>query len=125
MAPVNGTNAPHRRFCSAMAKANSSRVQPLASVIGGRSSPIVWRTPMASIRMSAPHTRTVRVDFIRAMLPDAGRFVQRIARMRCMHAAHGRLLDAPRRELFLDRVLVVARRRGRAHEAAVHLGRDV
>src|SRR5260221_1794654 len=64
MTPANGTNAPQSRFCNAIAKANSSRVQPLAIVIGGRNRPIVWRTPMASIRISAAQMSTVRVDFI-------------------------------------------------------------
>src|SRR5258708_9039659 len=124
MAPVNGTNAPHSRFCSAMANANSSRVQPLASVMGGSNKPMVWRTPMASMRMSAPHTRTVRVDLMAAMLPHPRRCVQRIACMRRMHAVHASL-EAARRELFLDVLAVVARGRGRAHEAAIDLGRDV
>ncbi len=47
---------------NAIAKANSSRVQPLAIVIGGRNRPIVWRTPMASIRMSAAQASTARVE---------------------------------------------------------------
>jgi hypothetical protein len=38
----------------------------LAIVIGGSSRPIVWRTPMASIRMSAAQARTVRLYLIRA-----------------------------------------------------------
>ena len=70
IAPANGTKAPHSRFCNAIAKANSSRVQPLAIVIGGSSRPIVWRTPMASIRMSAAQARTVRLYLIRARLLD-------------------------------------------------------
>src|SRR5258708_20385386 len=127
MAPVNGTNAPHSRFCSAMAKANSSRVQPLARVSGGSSRPRVWRTPMASIRMSAPHARMVRVDFIATSCRPGG---ESPSDFRSWPACAGRmpgapLLDAPRHELLLDRFAVVAAGRGRAHEAAVDLGRDV
>jgi hypothetical protein len=64
MAPANGTNAPHRMFCSAIASANSSRLQPFATVICGMKRPIVWRTPMASISTRAAQTSTVRVDLM-------------------------------------------------------------
>src|SRR5258707_6804433 len=135
MTPANGTNAPQSRFCNAIAKANSSRVQPLAIVIGGRNRPIVWRTPMASIRISAAQMSTVRVDFIvvgyrsragegpGSLDDDAGerqRLTNSAHRLHALCAFIARRaasFQPARRELLLDGFLVVARGARRSHEA--------
>src|SRR5882762_7902421 len=50
--PVNGCVMPHSKFCTATAKPNTSRPQPLSMLIGCRNSPKLWRTPGASVIMT-------------------------------------------------------------------------
>jgi hypothetical protein len=56
--PKKGCDTPQIRFCSAIANAKVSRVQPWSSVIGCRNRPKPCRVPIARVRMVPPQIRT-------------------------------------------------------------------
>src|SRR4051812_6222003 len=55
MAPANGWPMPQSRFCSAKARAKTSRPQPFADVIGVRNSPKADRGPKPNSEIKQPH----------------------------------------------------------------------
>ena len=64
--PAKMPNKPQDRFCTAMAKAKVSRVQPCACVIGCNHRPKPWRMPIDRVTMAAPHTSTCHMDSLGA-----------------------------------------------------------
>ena len=67
--PATGPARPQARFCTAIAKAKVSRVQPRSWVIGPSHKPKPWRMPIDSVTTSAPHSRTWCIDS-RAGVPE-------------------------------------------------------
>ena len=53
---------PQQMFCTAMAKAKVSRVQPRSIVIGASQNPKPWRMPIDTVTMAAPQISTWRMD---------------------------------------------------------------
>ena len=68
--PTNRPATPQVRFCTAIAKAKVSRVQPRSSVIGCSHRPKPWRMPIDKVTTAAPQSSTwviesaVEGDFI-------------------------------------------------------------
>jgi hypothetical protein len=60
--PAKMPNMPHDRFCTAMAKAKVSRVQPCSWVMGCSHRPKPWRMPMDKVTMAAPQASTCRAE---------------------------------------------------------------
>lgn len=56
--PAKGWPRPQSRFCSAIASAKTSRLQPLALVMGVRKKPMVERGPKVRIAIRQPQTMT-------------------------------------------------------------------
>src|SRR2546423_9999371 len=83
MAPATGMPSPHTRFCSAIAKENTSRPQPRSSVIGRKKRPKLWRVPRASMRISPPQTRTT-VGVRQPIARDKGKSLPPRARKRTL-----------------------------------------
>src|SRR5215831_16228778 len=114
--PKKGWEIPQIRFCSAIANAKVSRLQPWSRVIGCRNRPKPCRVPMASVRMVPPQISTtagVRQVFIG--VPAKGGIIAHTVRIPGPHDAHAarssELLrtsdDQPLSEVHLDQAQVL------------------